>query len=68
MLAVGNQVRLLPPFNVGHEAAVFTVEAVQFVAEDGTICDEPTDRVQYLISGEGLGLFAFAAPYVEQIL
>ena len=67
MLAVGDQVRLLPPFDVGQEAAVFTIEAVQFVAADGTISTEPTDLVQYVISGAGFESVAFALHFLEQI-
>ncbi len=67
MIPVGTLVRLLPPFEDGHEATTFTVEAVQFVAEDGTISEQPTERVQYLVSGGCLDGVAFASQNLEAI-
>lgn len=65
MFSVGDLVRLRAPFDLGHEGAAFTVEAVQFVAEDGSISELPTLRVQYLLSGGGFENVAFAAENVE---
>ena len=67
MFQVGIMVRVLAPFDAGLEDAVFTVVAVQFVADDGTISEQPTDQVQYLISGDGVEMVAFAAHNLEPI-
>lgn len=69
MLPVGTKVKVIDKFRTNDDlGGVSTIAAIQWVAPDGSITEEPQEKFQYLLDAEEpYPDFAMAPENVEEV-